>query len=47
MMQVRRGGMTQQDQGIASLLRSVKENEEVVPVNVSTWVLPSVATAGR
>jgi hypothetical protein len=26
---------------------AVRENEEVVPVNVSTWVLSSVATVGR
>jgi hypothetical protein len=25
----------------------VRENEEVVPVNVSTWVLPSGVTVGR
>ncbi len=32
---------------IASLLESVQENEEVVPVNVSTWVLFLGATVGR
>lgn len=26
---------------------AVRENEEVVPVNVSTWVLPSGVTVGR
>lgn len=31
----------------ASLPRAVQENEEVVPVNVSTWVLPSGDTVGR
>jgi len=25
----------------------VRENEEVVPVNVSTWVLPSGVMVGR
>jgi len=25
----------------------VRQNEEVVPVNVSTWVLPSGVTVGR
>jgi hypothetical protein len=32
---------------IASLLESVQANEEVVPVNVSTWVLLFGATVGR
>jgi hypothetical protein len=31
----------------ASFPESVRENEEVVPVNVSTWVLPSGVTVGR
>ncbi len=31
----------------ASLPQAVPENEEVVPVNVSTWVLSSRATVGR
>lgn len=31
----------------ASLPKSVHDNEEVVPVNVSRWVLPSGVTAGR
>ena len=31
----------------ASFPEAVRENEEVVPVNVSTWVLPSGATGGR
>ena len=31
----------------ASLPEAVRENEEVVPVNVSTWVLPSGVTVGR
>jgi urease subunit gamma len=26
---------------------TVRQNEEVVPVNVSTWVLPSGVTVGR
>lgn len=32
---------------VASLPEAVRENEEVVPVNVSTWVLPSGVTVGR
>jgi hypothetical protein len=32
---------------VASLLKSVQDNEEVVPVNVSTWVLLVGATVGR
>lgn len=32
---------------IASFPEAVQENEEVVPVNVSTWVLPSGVTVGR
>lgn len=33
---------------LATFPEAVRENEEVVPVNaVSTWVLPSVVTAGR
>jgi len=32
---------------IASLPEAVRENEEVVPVNVSTWVLPSGVMVGR
>jgi hypothetical protein len=31
----------------ATLPAAVRENEEVVPVNVSTWVLPSGVTVGR
>lgn len=31
----------------ATFLEAVRETEEVVPVNVSTWVLPSGATVGR
>jgi len=31
----------------ATLLAAVRENEEVVPVNVSTWVLLSGVTVGR
>ncbi|MBP2055740.1 hypothetical protein J2Z21_008756 [Streptomyces griseochromogenes] len=31
----------------ANLPEAVQENEEVVPVNVSTWVLPSGVTVGR
>jgi hypothetical protein len=31
----------------ANLPKAVQENEEVVPVNVSTWVLPSGVTVGR
>ncbi len=31
----------------ATLPEAVLDNEEVVPVNVSTWVLPSGVTAGR
>ena len=31
----------------ASFPEAVRENEEVVPVNVSTWVLPSGVTVGR
>jgi hypothetical protein len=31
----------------ASFPEAVQENEEVVPVNVSTWVLPSGVTVGR
>ncbi|AYN30966.1 hypothetical protein DUI70_0463 [Streptomyces albus] len=31
----------------ANLPEAVRENEEVVPVNVSTWVLSSGVTAGR
>ena len=31
----------------ASFPEAVPENEEVVPVNVSTWVLPSGVTVGR
>jgi hypothetical protein len=30
-----------------SFPEAVPENEEVVPVNVSTWVLPSGVTVGR
>jgi hypothetical protein len=29
------------------LPEAVRETEEVIPVNVSTWVLPSGATVGR
>ena len=32
---------------IASLLKSLREDEEVVPVNVSTWVLLAGATVRR
>ncbi len=32
---------------IASFPAAVQENEEVVPVNVSTWVLSSGVTVGR
>jgi hypothetical protein len=32
---------------IARLPNSVQENEEVLPVNVSTWALPSRTTLGR
>jgi hypothetical protein len=36
------------DHGItATFLAAVREIEEVVPVNVSTWVLPSGVTVGR
>ena len=31
----------------ASFPKAVRENEEVVPVNVSTWVLPSGVMVGR
>lgn len=31
----------------ATLPEAVREKEEVVPVNVSTWVLPSGVTVGR
>jgi hypothetical protein len=31
----------------ANLPEAARENEEVVPVNVSTWVLPSGVTVGR
>ncbi|QLE70242.1 hypothetical protein FGW37_00170 [Streptomyces rectiverticillatus] len=31
----------------ATFPEAVQESEEVVPVNVSTWVLPSGVTAGR
>ena len=31
----------------ATFPEAVRENEEVVPVNVSTWVLPSGVTVGR
>jgi hypothetical protein len=31
----------------ATVREAVPENEEVVPVNASTWVLPSGVTAGR
>ncbi len=31
----------------ASFAEAVRDNEEVVPVNVSTWVLPSGVTVGR
>ncbi|RLP91354.1 hypothetical protein EAD89_11725 [Micromonospora sp. BL4] len=31
----------------ASFPEAVRETEEVVPVNVSTWVLPSGVTVGR
>ena len=31
----------------ATLPEAVRENEEVVPVNISRWVLPSGATVGR
>ena len=31
----------------ATFSEAVRENEEVVPVNVSTWVLPSGVTVGR
>jgi hypothetical protein len=31
----------------ASFAEAVRETEEVVPVNVSTWVLPSGVTVGR
>jgi len=43
------GGMTRTRTAatIASLLESVQANEEVVPVNVSTWVLLFGATVGR
>ncbi len=30
-----------------TLAEAVRENEEVVPVNVSTWVLPSGVMVGR
>jgi hypothetical protein len=29
------------------LSKSVQQNEEVIPVNISTWVLPSGVTVGR
>jgi hypothetical protein len=32
---------------VASLLESVHDDEEVVPVNASTWVLLFGATVGR
>jgi hypothetical protein len=36
------------DRGAADSLRgTVRNNEEVVPVNVSTWVLLSGVTVGR
>ena len=31
----------------ANLSKAAQEHEEVVPVNVSTWVLPSGVTVGR
>lgn len=31
----------------AILLEAVKDNKEVVPMNVSTWVLLSEVTVGR
>lgn len=31
----------------ASFPAAVREDEEVVPVNVSTWVLPCGVTVGR
>jgi len=31
----------------ATFPEAVRENEEVVPVNVSTWVLSSGVTVGR
>ena len=31
----------------ATVPEAVRENEEVIPVNVSTWVLPSGVTVGR
>jgi urease subunit gamma len=31
----------------ATFAEAVREDEEVVPVNVSTWVLPSGVTVGR
>jgi hypothetical protein len=31
----------------ATFPAAVRETEEVVPVNVSTWVLPSGVTVGR
>jgi urease subunit gamma len=31
----------------ASFAAAVRETEEVVPVNMSTWVLPSGVTVGR
>ncbi|MZE71663.1 hypothetical protein GTW93_22280 [Streptomyces sp. SID5789] len=33
--------------GAASFPVAVRQSEEVVPVNVSTWVLPSGVTVGR
>jgi len=32
---------------VATVREAVRENEEVVPVNVSTWVLPSGVTVGQ
>jgi urease subunit gamma len=31
----------------ASFAETVRETEEVVPVNISTWVLPCGVTVGR
>jgi len=31
----------------ATFVEAVRDNEEVVPVNISTWVLPSGVTVGR
>ena len=40
-------GRTRTTATIAILLESVQDKEEVVPVNVSTWVFSSGVTVGR